>query len=122
MSQENVKLFYEALVKDEGLKAKFVAIGERHKGEAPAEAALEGMFQTEVLPLAKSAGFEFTFEEVKAYAEQARQSQTDDLSDEELAAVAGGYGANQWCGNNFYNSCNQTGGAPRPIPCWLGAR
>lgn len=82
MSKEDVQRFYKALSQDEALQKKFMVLN-----EIPAEAQQESSIESQLIPLAKEAGFDFTLEELKEYA-QAQKKQP--LSNEELAAVTGG--------------------------------
>jgi predicted ribosomally synthesized peptide with nif11-like leader len=70
-----VKEFYEALSKDEAMQER--AKGLKAVGETTAEAAAEA-----VVAFAKSEGYAFTAEELKDFSKE--------LSEQELAAVAGG--------------------------------
>jgi predicted ribosomally synthesized peptide with nif11-like leader len=80
MSKENVKLFYEALARDKALQAKFNALNQK-KGT---------IYRKELIPLAKKAGFDFTEAELQDYARDAEKPAKHELSEDELAAVAGG--------------------------------
>jgi len=90
MSKENVKLFYDALTKDKGLQEKAKAIGQKYAGQRPDKAQTELIYQKELVPLAREAGFDFTAAEIKEYAEETKQTAIRELSEEELTAVAGG--------------------------------
>ena len=92
MSKENVREFYGLLSKDVDLQRTF-----REKGESLSEKygigaigdeQLEELFLKEVLPVAREAGFEFSFQELQEYAAESKTK--GELMDEELAAVAGG--------------------------------
>ena len=91
MSKEDVRLFYDALAKDTALQNKFGEVNARFaeelKGEDPGEERVEETFREELFPLIRASGFDFSFAELKEYAEDAF---TEELSDEELAAVAAG--------------------------------
>ncbi len=87
MSQQHLMRFFEAVARDESLKAKLEAIGARHMDLEESQSG--SVWKNEILPLAKSAGFDFTMDDVAAY--QAAQSRTTGrLADEELDAVVGG--------------------------------
>jgi len=92
MSQENVKRFYEALAKDRELQEKFNVSGQHYKVQNLSEAEMDSLYEKEVLPAAKKAGFDFTLADLKAFAADNRPSGLKELSEEELAAVAGGCG------------------------------
>jgi hypothetical protein len=68
MSKENIKLFYEALARDKSLQEKFKAVGQKYEGQKPGEAQTELIYQKELVPLAREAGYAFTLAELKEYA------------------------------------------------------
>jgi predicted ribosomally synthesized peptide with nif11-like leader len=77
---EKVKEFYDALASDEALRKRAEALNEKlgeQSGEDEAKA--------EIIAFAKAEGYDFTAEELDAYAKQAKA-----LSDDELETVAGG--------------------------------
>lgn len=92
MSKENVRLFYSALAEDKVLQEKFKVINtrvaEKYKGKLLDKKLMDESFQRELLPVAKEAGFEFSLDELNAYATEAKEA--GELADSELAAVAGG--------------------------------
>jgi predicted ribosomally synthesized peptide with nif11-like leader len=90
MSKENVKLFYEAMAKDKSLQEKFKAISKRYEGQKPDVEQADLIYQKDLVPLAREAGFEFTLDELKGYAAEAKAPAIHELSEDELAAVAGG--------------------------------
>jgi len=90
MSKENAKLFYEELAKNEALHEKFKVIGKKYEGQKFDEVQMDLIYQKEIMPIAKGAGFEFTLAELKEYKQDVKQPQSGKLSDEELDAVAGG--------------------------------
>jgi hypothetical protein len=75
---ENVKKFYEALAKDEAMKSRANALNAKYKGKKPSAAEV----LAETAAFAKTEGYEFTADELKAY--------LSELSDESLENVAGG--------------------------------
>ncbi len=92
MSKESVRKFYEMVSKDADLQRRF-----REKGESFSEKYgvgaigdehLEELLQKEVLPIAREAGFEFSFQELQEYSAESKTK--GEIMDEELAAVAGG--------------------------------
>ncbi|HHW47907.1 MAG TPA: Nif11 family protein [Clostridiaceae bacterium] len=93
MSEENVKLFYEMLAENRDLQEKVKKAGEKYTGQNMDKETVELIMQNELLPLAKEAGFEFTLEELKEFAQINYQGETGMLSDDELNAVVGGAGA-----------------------------
>jgi hypothetical protein len=90
MVKKNVKLFYEALIKDKGLQERFKAISKKYEGQKLEEAQVERIYRNELLPLAGEAGFNFTLAELKVCAAETRKTAMHELSEQELAAVAGG--------------------------------
>lgn len=90
MSRENVKRFYESLSRDSALQETFRAAGKRYAGKQPTEAEIDILCETEVIPAARAAGYEFTLAELKAYGLEAGKARTGELTDDELACVAGG--------------------------------
>ncbi len=90
MSKENVKRFYDAMAKDPALQQKSRAITQRHAGQKLDQAQLDVIFQQELIPVARGAGYDFTLEELKAYAKETGKIGPREVSEEELAAVAGG--------------------------------
>jgi hypothetical protein len=90
MSKENVKRFYEALVKDAGLQEKFKAVSRKYEGQKPDVAQAETIYQKELVPLAREAGYVFTLAELKGYVAAARKPAMREISEEEMAGVAGG--------------------------------
>jgi predicted ribosomally synthesized peptide with nif11-like leader len=91
MSKENVKLFYEALARDKGLQERFDALNRKYGGQKLDEAQMEAIYQKELIPLAKEAGYNFTMGELKEYARMSQKPVTRELSEDELATVAGGF-------------------------------
>ena len=89
MSVENIKRFYDALAKDEALQDKFKALVKKYEGQKPDEGQFDAIYEKDLLPFAKSAGYDFTLEELKGYRDAVKPG-TRQLSEEELAAVAGG--------------------------------
>jgi len=89
LSQENVKRFYEALAKNRQLQEKFNVLGKQYEGQKLSEAEMDSLYEKEVLPAAKKAGFVFTLAELKDFAANNHPSGLKELSEEELAATAG---------------------------------
>jgi len=92
MSKENVRQFYEALSEDADLQRTFREKRESLSGkygDSPlGDDHQEELFLKEVLPIAREAGYDFSFQDLKEYAVESKK--TGELMDEELAAVAGG--------------------------------
>ncbi len=88
MSQENAKIFMELLNRDEELQIKVKAAAESYTGDKTDEKAL---FEAVILPIAKEAGYEFSYEDAE---ELAKAAQDDELSEEDVAVAAGGIRGN----------------------------
>lgn len=90
MSKENVRLFYEKVSQDRELQAQLQAVGEKLGAVKPEESQMDALYQAEVIPLARAAGFDFTLSEQKEYFRELGKPGVVKLTDDELAAVAGG--------------------------------
>jgi hypothetical protein len=90
MSIENVKLFYQAMGKDKTLQEKANAISQMHIEQKLDEAQANLIYQKELVPLANEAGYDFTLAELKEYVKESEKPGMREVSEEELAAVAGG--------------------------------
>ena len=92
MSKENVRQFYNHLASDIALQERFKEMNARlvegFNGKRPDDKQMDELFRNELLPVAKEAGFEFSLEDLKEYAAEAKE--TGELADLELAAVVGG--------------------------------
>ncbi len=84
MAQENVKKFYEQLNGDEELQKKIKALADSYTGDKSDEKAA---FEAVIAPVAKEAGYEFTYEEA---IEAAKEAAEGEIPDDEAEAVAGG--------------------------------
>ena len=102
MSKENVRQFYNRLAEDTAMQERFKEMNARlvegFNGERPDGNQMDELFRKELLPVAKDAGFEFSLDDLKAYAAEAKETtagtccmQRDgELADSEIAAVVGG--------------------------------
>ena len=90
MSVENIKRFYDELAKDEALQNRFKTLAKKYEGLQPDEGQLDDICEKELLPFAKSAGYDFTLEELRGYGRDVINPGMRQLSEEELASVAGG--------------------------------
>jgi predicted ribosomally synthesized peptide with nif11-like leader len=90
MSTENIRLFYDALAKDEALQDKFKGLMKKYEGQKPDQQQGDAICEEECLPIAKEAGFDFTLEELAEYRHNAASTTARQLSEDELAVVAGG--------------------------------
>jgi len=90
MSKENVKLFYEAMAKDKSLQEKAKTISKKYEGQKSDDMQTDEIYQRDLIPLAKEAGYEFTLDELKEYSMEANKPTMREVSEEELAGVAGG--------------------------------
>ena len=101
MALETAKKFMELLSTDEELQHKVEAATEAYAGDKADEKAV---FEEILAPIAKEAGYEFTFADAE---ELAKSSEDGELSDDELAAVAGGGGG--FCYIVGFSSVHTTG-------------
>ena len=91
MSVGNVKKFYGVLSQDKEMQQKFIDLNQKYQGQSVDEAKSMAIMEEEGLPLAKKIGYDFTWDDLKAYGEEMQQVDMNrELSDEELAAVSGG--------------------------------
>jgi len=90
MSKENIKLFYEALAKDKALQEKVNVISQKYVEQKTGDIQAEEIYNKELVPLAKEAGYDFSLAEFKEYAEETKKPGMREVSEEELAGVAGG--------------------------------
>jgi hypothetical protein len=110
MSQENVRLFFEALSKDKALQAGFAAVNQVYQGQKPTMTQKDQVIQQELIPLAKKAGFDFTLAELKDYISARQQAATHELSDDEIAVVSGGTCVNSGSSCTLPGTTCTTGG------------
>ncbi len=82
---DKVKLFYESISKDKNLYQKFIEICSEYEGQKLDTEEKEKIIQEKIIPLAKSNGYEFTFEEFKEY-----EKELSTLNDSDLDNTAGG--------------------------------
>jgi hypothetical protein len=85
MAQENLKKFYEKVNGDEELQKKIKALADSYTGDKSDEKAA---FEAVIAPIAKEAGYEFTYEEAMEAAEEAEDGE---ITEDEAAAAAGGF-------------------------------
>lgn len=91
MSVKNVKEFYKLLFKDQELYRRVREVSQTQQGNSLDDVAVEQLLAKEILPLAKERGLAFTLLDLRqAVLEAQRVTGTDELSDSELAAIAGG--------------------------------
>ena len=91
MSVQNVKEFYQLLLKDQDLYQRVVEVSQNQQGKILDDMAVERLLEKEILPLAEARGLSFTLLDLQqAVLEAQRTTGTDELSDGELAAIAGG--------------------------------
>lgn len=93
MSMENVGRFYREVATNESLRARLSEMLQPYDGQKTDEAAKESMVNQTIIPLAQQQGLPFTQEELRQYEEDLSKRKADgELSEEELEAVAGGFG------------------------------
>ena len=82
--------FFSALTKDAVLQSTFEKMNDRavgrFNGAAPDEEQLEKIFREELLPAIREAGFSFSFQDWKEFAEESKEAAA--LSEDELSAVS----------------------------------
>ncbi len=78
--------FYEQITTDTELQQKLAAAQTESKSDDP-RAAFE-----QIIPVIREAGYDFTYDELKAYAEENKPDSAGEMSLEELDSVAGGKG------------------------------
>ena len=113
---ENVKNFYDALVSSETLKEKAAKLNEKYN---ETEKADEEAITADIIALAASEGYSFTAEELAAYTKTAMKSAPQELSQDELDAVAGGADYCRDCFNGC--ACVLGGGGVHQDPYWVCA-
>ncbi len=91
MSKEDVSLFFDSMAKDEVLQARFkeanAVILEKHTGDLTKKESLEAIFEEDIIPIVKEAGYDFSYNDLIAYSEGKSEHA---LNDDELEAVTGG--------------------------------
>ena len=111
---ENVKKFYKTLANSETLKEKAAKLNEKYNEaqKTDEEAAI-----ADVIAFAASEGYSFTAEEFAAYGETVMKSAPQELSQDELEAVAGGSGTCSVCFSRTC-ACLVAGGGTHQEPHW----
>ncbi len=84
MSKENLFKFEEQVMKDEELQKKLEEAAKAYGGDKTDDKAV---FEEVICPVAKEAGFEFTFEEA---VEVRKEGQDEEIAIQDMKAVAGG--------------------------------
>lgn len=84
MAQESAKKYMELLRDDKALQEKLAAATAAYAGDASDEKAV---FAAVLAPIAKEAGFDFSYEDAAELA----KAPVGELSDDELDQVAGGF-------------------------------
>ncbi len=90
MAKENVMKFEEQVMKDEKLQKKLEEATKAYQGDTADEKAV---FEAVIVPVAKEAGLEFTFEEA---AEAQKAAMDGEIDLKEMKAVAGGIANRQF--------------------------
>ncbi|MCL2222502.1 MAG: Nif11-like leader peptide family natural product precursor [Oscillospiraceae bacterium] len=83
----NVQKFYEALGKDEKLQEKSKKLNKKHEEKKPTEYEVIA----ETVEFAKAEGYSFTEAEFKEYIKNKQAEITNEIDEDELGAVAGGF-------------------------------
>ncbi|MDR1364560.1 MAG: Nif11-like leader peptide family natural product precursor [Oscillospiraceae bacterium] len=100
MSKENVKKFYEALAKEEKLRKKLKDLNLNISGGV-SFSEKEQLFQDELIPFAKNAGYEFTLDELKNVEKEMSNFSSKRLNDSDLQIAGGFVGACIAIGRGF---------------------
>ncbi len=91
MAKEKVGLFYDEMVKDiemqKKFQEKFQNLSAGFNDEKLEDDRVEEIFREKVLPLIREYGYDFSYSDLKAYAEELSVRALDD---DELEAVAAG--------------------------------
>lgn len=86
----DISKFEELVKNDAGIQEKLVAAAESFQGDAE---DMKAIFESILLPVAKDAGFSATYEEFEEYITAKGIPVEGELSEDELAQIAGGKGA-----------------------------
>ena len=86
MAKEDLKKFQELLASDADFQEKFRKAAEAYTGEQDEKSVFDNL----LLPLAKEHGLSATYDEFKEYMSNFAVSAGNELSEDELAQVAGG--------------------------------
>ena len=92
MAKADIIKFRELLLTDAEFQEKLRKASETYKGEKDEKA----VFDNVLTPLAKEYGLSATYEEFREYAGTFTGGADSELSEDELAQVAGGKGAGAW--------------------------
>ncbi len=84
MAKENVMKFEEQVMKNEELQKKLESAAKAYKGDQTDEKAV---FEAVIIPIAREAGLEFSFEEAD---EVRKMAESGELELKEMQEVAGG--------------------------------
>ena len=111
---ENVKEFYEALANSDALKEKAAKLNEKYNEteKMDEEAAI-----ADIIAFAASEGYSFTAQELADYTKTAMKPAPQELSQDELEAVAGGSNACRVCFGTCF--CVVGGGGTHQDPHWV---
>jgi len=113
---ENVKKFYDALASNETLKEKAAKLNEKY---TETEKADEEAVTADIIAFAVSEGYSFTAQELAAYTKTAENPAPQELSQDELNAVAGGSDTCRKCFGTCF--CIFGGGGTHQNPHWVCA-
>jgi len=111
---ENVKKFYETLASSETLKEKAAKLNEKYN---ETEKMDEEAVTANIIAFAASEGYNFTAEELAAYGETVMKPAPQELSQDELNAVAGGSDGCKVCFDTCF--CVVGGGGTHQDPYFV---
>ena len=89
---QDVRKFEELMRNDPEIQKKLVERAENYTGD---KTDAKELFNEVILPVAKEAGLEATYEEMVEYINSLNLTPGDELSEDELQQIAGGY-KNEW--------------------------
>ena len=111
---KNVKKFYDALASSDALKEKAAKLNEKYN---ETEKVDEKAVTADVIAFAASEGYSFTAKELAAYTKTAGKPSPQELSQDELDAVAGGSNSCVDCFGTCF--CAVGGGGTHQNPNWV---
>ncbi len=116
---KTIEQFYEQLKTDPELQKKLTAAEAQITGDDP-RAAFE-----QILPVIREAGYEFSFDELEAYAKEHQPNPDGEMSLDELDAVAGGgicilFGYSKAEGERKSSVCFWVGDGPNLLCSLIG--
>ncbi len=81
---KGIKDFMEVLFTDKLMFEKFIKMNTKFESQELGVHEAKEVFDQEIMPMLRDAGFEFSYEDLMVYADDQNQSTIDKLSDDEL--------------------------------------